>query len=358
MCRFALLLFVFAIAAPGADTVHYYPTERGRTFKAEDVTVSRDTYETVVYQEKGGRTVTVEAERIQWIEYADASLDFLDGKKALDQGNYGDAVFFFERSREQMKGVRDWAKPYTYYHLGRSYHLAAESGAFDRTRYEKAIQFYEEAVLADPKTRFLRECHFYSAQCNIGLNKIDEAISNLDLLQNTVNEAQNATWAFRVCLWQGHISLKQGKYDEAIGRYEKAKRVGEGQAEAGLAIGKCYIEQKQFSQALRTFDEIKERGTPAIQAAAKNGIAACYLAQQDYQKARRVVLEVIVKYSAVSEYQPEAFFIAATCYENLKNREPGSLQRAMVYYKFLKTGYPTSPWARKAAIRLEELTRK
>lgn len=360
--KYLTLLLLFFAASLSADSIYF---KKGVV--RADVEVVEETYQKVMYKEEGrANPVPATADNIDWIEYSDSPREFGEGRNAINLGDYEGAIACLKDALEvaQRTQIRPWIHHYTQFHLGRAYHKWADSGSLDPEKYETAITHYQKTIESDANTRFLFACYLHIAQCKFKLQDFAPAREKLAKLAELASkESKDPQWQFQALLWQGHIDLAQKNYGGALGKYREAQNVPakEGDTwkdEAHLAVGQCYVAQKEFATAKRHFEKIIADASGKnweLLLGAQNGLAICYIEEGNPVQARRLVIEGIQRYPGAVQQQARAFFIAAECYEKLADKEPGAIARAKAYYQLLCAGHSESEWGRKAARQLQKM---
>ena len=358
----ASLLFSHPISA---DNIYF---KKGGAVR-NNVEVLEENYQKILYkEEKRPNPIPLSSDLIDRIEYSDTPRDFADAMTAFNLGNYEDAVSLLEVA-QNTQGVRGWLTQYVSFHLARAYHAWAESSNYpDPQKYEKAVGHYQKTLESAPETRFLFACHLYTAQCYLFLKKYNEAKQSLAILQSIAKEkSKDATWLFLSLFWQGHVAIAENDYAAALSRYRDASLISLSKEndslrdEAVLAIGDCYVTQKDFVNGMRHFEKIELESAAdrvELKAGAKNGIAACYFEKGEILKARILAIETILKYPGAVSQQAKSLFLAAKCYEKLADKEKGARARSKVYYQLLATGHSSTELGRKAAKILQRWKEK
>ena len=356
------LVFVCIVTASVfADTI-YFKNGTSRT----DVRVLSESNTKVSYELRN-RSISVETETVDFIEYSDGPQELVAGKGAINKGDYEGAVALLNSAAEVAAlppVAGSWFKVYNNYFLGKAYQGWADSDPLQSALYKTAIKHYEMA--AQPGSRYLYECYFGIAQSYLNLKDYSKASSYLSKLEADAGSNNSEYWKIQAMLWQGHKYTEQKNFTTAISKYQRAQALAEKKElnslrrEAAVAIGNCYIQDNKFSQATSHFESMRgsaDRGDFELIAAAENGLAMSLLQQGKVQEARRKALNVILNYFEAEEERPQALYIAGLCNEQA-TKEKEHLKRAQTCYEFLTKGYPGNPWTVKALRRLQKITRQ
>ncbi|WP_372368719.1 tetratricopeptide repeat protein [Candidatus Uabimicrobium sp. HlEnr_7] len=357
-----LIFMLIAIHIVSADTI-YFKNGTSRT----DVKIIKDSYAKIAYELRK-RTVSVQTERVDWIEYSDSPQELIAGRGALNKGDYEGAVSLINSAAEAASlppAAGPWFFVYSNYLLGKAYQGWADSDPQQSDLYKTAIKHYQDAA-SKPESRYLHESYFGIAQCYINLKEYSKASQSLSKLEADAGRNSSDYWKIQATLWQGHKSLAQKSFTSAVSKYQRAqslaskKELTKLEREAAIAIGNCYIQDKKFSRAKSHFESLKdaaEKNDYELLAAVENGLAMSLLEEGKITSARRKALNVILDYFEAEEERPQALFIAGLCNEKA-TKEKNHLKRAQACYRFLTQGYPGNPWTTKALRRLQKITQQ
>jgi len=96
------------------------------------------------------------------------------------------------------------------------------------------------------------------------------------------DQPNNPLYAFTL-MRQGSVLLQQGRFEDALKRFQEADAHSPGNATVHNMIGLCYLNMKQYDEALQAFDRALDL-IPSF-TDARNNRGATYLALGEYQLA-------------------------------------------------------------------------
>jgi len=122
----------------------------------------------------------------------DASYDLAISRR--DQGEYTTAAFYFHKALAGMKDNRKWAAEYCNYGLAdalfRAGHYRGYTGK-SGVQYAPPSTYYQKALMANPKSRFLLDIQVKVGECLIAEGKLDEAEQWLAQAEKTVKSLRD-----------------------------------------------------------------------------------------------------------------------------------------------------------------------
>lgn len=341
-----------------ADTIYF---KRG-TIHSE-VTIKSESYKEVVYK-RGEAELKVSSFSIRDIEYSDTPPAFTDGKNAIKKGHYEEAIRWLGEALDDKAVVGKWLNEYANYNIGFAYHRWADN-IDDGDKYEQAVNYYKKVLNKNAHSRFLYNCLLFMGECYIRLEEHDLAEKQFQKLKKLLKEGEERPlWLFQVELWEGHLAFEKNDYETALVKYKKAEKITKEKKLINLrndtitAITNCYIANKDFSGAevyLKGILRSANRDSYELVVCAKLGQALLFLKQNKVFTARRIAVEIILRYPQVSIQQANALYLVGQCYEKLIGKEKGAKKRAKTYYQMLKLAHPKSKWAVKGSQRLYKL---
>jgi tetratricopeptide (TPR) repeat protein len=265
-----------------------------------------------------------------------------------DQGNYTEAIKYYEKSLE----IREKTLPANHPHLATSYN---NIGAVyvNMGEYSRALSYYEKALEIKQKTLPANHPHLASSYNNIGgvydkMGEYSKALSShekaLEILQKTLpaNHPDLAGSYGNI----GGVYYNMGEYSKALSYYEKALEIFEKTLPANhphLAtsynnIGAMYVNMGEYSKALSYYEkalEIKQKTLPANHphlATSYNNIGEVYRNMGEYSKALSYYEKALeISQKTLLANHPDS----ATSYNNIGGvyKNMGEYSKALSYYE-------------------------
>ena len=346
----ALLVATLANHARADEIVLYKGDAR------TDVTVTDETYEGVVYRQKGiPAPQNYPAAKVREVIYTKRSKFYSFGDDAFAVGDYAKAAEFYKTAAASAK---NWEKQYGLFNVAECLRLS--------NKLDDAIKAYNELLTAVPKTRFVGDCYERIALCQRALRKPDDAKKTYEQLKGQVTlKNLGARWElladFRLLELQ-----EKGDPKGALAGYQelqtKAAEFPDVANMARLRVGYVMIQEKQIDKARKFFEDIiKDRqassGDMTIVAGAYNGLGTTYLAKPtltaaDYDAALFPFFRTIFHYGdslKQSELLAEALYQGGICLDSREGEN--NKKRAKILFSRCAEEFPTSEWAKKAALK-------
>ena len=311
----------------------------------DEVMIGSYDFKEIKYREKGRRPESVKGEEISEIRFRHAPAAYTTGLSQVRAGLYDRAVSSFTAARSSAKDD-SWVKVFATYWLGETHRLMGSQEALDT-----AIEEFGR-VVNTAGGHFVAPAAIYGlglAQASAGRG--GEAISTFGKL---AGGEFGDLWRLQAKVGEGNAYLDQKDAGKARQAFEianqTAMRYPSVRREAQVGIGKAYIMDKRYDDAVRFFDEII--GQPGVQNEVAGG---AWLGKGDcrYEEARagggnqKALKEAliayqtcVVRYAGVPEVYPKALYMSATIYKALNlNELAGHMEQE------LKSRCPSSQWA-------------
>lgn len=366
---FLLLLLVGALAAP--STVVEAQDKKGKKGKKDDrepaggsaaadqggkatlvledgrsregVDVKEEKFALIKFRDRG-RAEEIEGAKVVAIEYEDAPGQFLAGQSQL-------RASLFERAVQSFSGARNTAAEGTWlwfhatYYLGESMRQAGQAA--------EAIAEYQRLLEKGADHWLAPAAIFGLGQAQIAAERHDNAAATFKRLDTGFGDL----WGFRGKLGEGDALYAQKKYGPARGAYETAEKGATRYASirriAQVGIGKCYIADKRYDDAVRYFENIINATggvDPEVGGGAWVGIGDCRFEQaKANQDDRTKLVEALIayqtastRYAGVPGAYPRALFQSAIIYRKLNLPDLAKHQADE-----LKSRYPKSPYVKQ-----------
>ncbi|MHC5079839.1 MAG: tetratricopeptide repeat protein, partial [Planctomycetota bacterium] len=288
------------------------------------------------------------------IHYYDAPQAFRTAVGLVGSKKYREAIEQFDAA--EGAGAREWLKVHALFHKAECYRLL---GAQDASNYDTAVEMYDALLKEAPLTRFLAPALYYKGVSLRNAKKYGEANKAFQQLITEVGtKSLEESWASKADIAQARVKEAQGLFDEAEPKYDSIYQLNKSKdpAIANMALlrkGICKLKRKRYQEAKKYFEDLARKaegeGMQAreVRAGAAIGMGHCFYNDKNYLDARHWYLKAMVVYFS-DEFNPEAMFHAADCYEKLKGKEKGAGERAKWIFSDLISRYPNSEWAKKA----------
>ncbi|MHC4829908.1 MAG: tetratricopeptide repeat protein [Planctomycetota bacterium] len=313
----------------------------GRAY--ENVKIDDYTFKEIVYREKGRRKATVKGEDVAEIRFRYAPASFNTGLSQVRAGLYDRAVSSFTTARTQAKDGT-WVKVYATYWLGETNRLMGTSEALSTAvdEFKRVVDNAGDHYMAPAAIYGLGLAQAASGQGSAAIatfKKLDADFGDLWRLQGKVGE--------------GNAYLDQKDAGKARQSFEianqSASRYPSVRREAQVGIGKAYVMDKRFDDAVRFFDEIIAQ--PGVENVVAGG---AWLGKGDcrYEQARAsgndenslkealiAYQTCVVRYAGVPNVYPKALYMSSMLYKKLGLKDLSSRME-----EELRSRCPSSKW--------------
>gem|GEM_PF-3081530 len=332
--------------------------------------VTAETYEEVSYRQRGvSSEKKLSADKVREVIYGDQPAAYTQGIRFLEKMDFENAIASLKLSMEGS-GVRDWVKTYARLHMGRAYQLW---GASDKSKFQEAINTYNDLLADDPKTRFYAEVLLNMALAHSSNGDLSNAVATFERLGKEAYEKKlGVVWEARAKHEKAEAKLLAGQLDESERDFKSSETFCTEQAKktddvvlkaeldrlAGLdrlSQGKVLIKRKRYKQAQDFFKGVLSNSSSTLEAmaGAQNGLAECFLAEKKVKEAQNQFAIARVVYGAVSVEAAKATYYLGICCLELKEKEPKYKMMAQTYFQEVVTLFPATFWAKEAQKKLK-----
>jgi hypothetical protein len=261
--------------------------------------------------------------------------------------------------------LRAWVDEFANAGLGEAYRLL---GATDASQYAKALEAFDAARKANPKSTLLDRILTGVAECHAASGNVAAGVSAAKELLTAAKAAKNGDWEIAALELQARMELTDGKHADAARSYDALGRTVEselaseksvvrrGELElrrlvAAAAQGWVLVDKAEKSNASGDWSAARDyfNGLPAkygqkpvILAAKSNANGVMKFAAGEHEAARRLFEYTEVIYFGVADEVARSLYYQAECLKKL-GREPERADRI----RALKEYYPRSAWASK-----------
>lgn len=371
----AVVAFAFSASMPvraadsaeaAASTDSIVTIEDGVRKVIDDVVVESATYEKVTYTTKGNKR-DVPGKNVLSINWSDSPEDYRPGWSAVRAGAGDKARKLFRSSLDAKvaASLRPWVDEFANIGLGEAYRLL---GATDASQYDKALEAFEAARKANPKSIWLDRILTGIAECQAAKGNATGGISAAKELQTAAKAAKNGDWEIGALELQARMELSAGQHSDAARSYDALVRSVESELNsekstvrradlerrrlaAAAAQGWVLVDKAEKSKSDSDWSAAREyfNGLPAkygqkpvILAAKSNANGVMKFAAGEYEAARRLLEYTEVIYFGVADEVARSLYYQAECLDKL-GRKPERADRI----RALKEYYPRSAWASK-----------
>ena len=257
---------------------------------------------------------------------------------------------------------------------------------FNQQRFDPAIVYFDKSLKFPIDEQISNSASFYKAESTYGLKKVDEAAQ---LYSQISKNPKSGIYARKSLYALGYIYYNQKKYGQALSYFKEFTNNIEGMEsdmieDAYARLADCYLAAKNYSEAIRTYEQVAAKGKVDKDYAIFQK-ARAYVYMNREQEARQQ-FEMLIKQYPSSKYLDDAYFqladiefqnqsysAAVKGYTRMINEKPTSylipaalLRRAQSYYNLqvyeqaivdfrkLLTEYPDSPSASSALEGIQE----
>lgn len=277
-------------------------------------------------------------------QYADAS-QYVIGWIYFQQNNFREAINNYNQLI--TKYPRSQLRPIVYYSMGDSY--------FNLGQYDSSIVFYNKVLEEFPNTTYILDAVNGIQYAYLAKDQIDNAVNFIDRF---INSNPNSRYSDQLFFKKGDIYYSMDDYSKAaeayrdfVTKYPSSPLV----SNAYYWIGKSSANLKRTNEAIDNFNIVLERTKKSdISISAALDLAAIYIEQKQFSTAIKV-LNSIIESMPTSNSIPELLFIRASA-EYKENK----LADAINSYDQIITYYDGSIFASKSKVELGiiEINRK
>jgi len=336
-----VLVILIALPLPAQESRVAPATGKDQvTLKSGDVWPGVNVESETYLQVKVTGKDPIDTTKIESIRHGDAPPDYFLAESNIRRGQYQDALKRLEKARGAK--ARPWLKHYCQYYKAFCLQKLAEAQG---RGYEAAIKEYDALIKAQPKGIWVPQATLGIVECYYLSGGLDKAMAKL---QEVAKSDFPEYWKLKAKIWEGRLKLAQGKGEEAAAILsevtESTKKVlPEIYNEAVLYLAEALTRAKKFDEAEQLLRNlVNEAQSDKLKAAAHNALGDCFMAQNKVKEARFEFLRTVVLYFKQPEEYARALFMAAQCFELLKDANGADKLRAK-----LKKECPDSVWAKR-----------
>jgi tetratricopeptide (TPR) repeat protein len=361
--------------------------------------VEQDDYVQVTGK-RGAAPAKVYAYQVKDVIRADRDANYSQALEKRGEGRYRLAMLYFQKALAAMT-TQKWAAEYCNYGLAESLY---EEGLFkgytgkSGNAYSPPSVYYQKALAANPKTRFLPDILVKLPVCLAEEGKLDEAEAKLKEAEARLKAYRDET--IKVHSGFGDVADRaaaqlaiagarlierkaaegKAKWDDAKERYLsarfKAAKFPDAMGEAVDGLLRVLINMKDYNGAKAEAEGLVEKFKkesdmkmlpmlPAAymvlgkanlaQAAEMEGRGAAIPSRSAYAEARWWFLHVVAQFFDNDEYVAQAYYFAGLCCDKLRELEPDAGEMAVRYWKRIVRNFPRSEFCPRAQTELNRV---
>ncbi|NIJ54128.1 tetratricopeptide repeat protein [Dyadobacter arcticus] len=257
---------------------------------------------------------------------------------------------------------------------------------FNQGRFEPAIGMFEKSIKFPLDEQLYNSASYYKAESTYGLKRVDEAAAQyLQISKNT----KSGIYARKSLYALGYIYYNQKKYGQALTYFKEFTANIEGMdaqmvEDAYSRLADCYLAAKNYSEAIRTYEQVAAKGKVDKDYALFQKARAYVYMNREVEAKRQ--FELLISSFPASRFLDDAYFqladmdfqsqsysAAVKGFTRMVNEKPKSylipaalLRRAQSYYNLqvyeqaivdfrkILTEYSDSPSASSALEGIQE----
>lgn len=166
---------------------------------------------------------------------------------------------------------------------------------YEMKKYKPASNELQALIQSDPNFPFREQAYFLLGECQHQLGNIDNAIKNHEIVARQLKGKLAPNALFRM----GYIKFMEKEYNSAIrdfsdlrAMYSKNKYA----PEAGIYLGRCFLELKNFKKAQGVFGGLADKGE--VKAKATLWLSETFLRQKQYETAIDILKPALRKFAS------------------------------------------------------------
>ncbi|MBX3469912.1 MAG: tetratricopeptide repeat protein [Planctomycetes bacterium] len=324
-----------------ASTIATLVLEDGRT--REGVDVREEKFAAIKFRDRG-RNDEIPGDRVVEIRYQAAPGAFTGGVSQYRGGAFDRAVQSFTACRNAAQDGT-WVWFHATYWLGESQRQAGNAGEAV-TELQRFLEKGADHWLAPAAI-------FALGKAQIDAGRHANAVTTFKRLDSGFGDS----WGLRGKLGEADAQFAQNQFAQARAAYETAERSASRhpgiRRQAQVGIGKCYVADKRYDDAVRYFEGIISQSggvDPEVGGGAWVGIGDCRFEQakasnNDQNRLKEALIAyqtAVVRYAGVPGAYPRALFQSAQIYRLLNLPDLAKHQEDE-----LRSRYPKSPLVRQ-----------
>ncbi len=228
-------------------------------------------------------------------------------------------------------------------------YVAAES-AYTNGDCVSAVESLDKYLSKHPNGNYLLNAHYYKADCDLKLNRKDDAVLSLEYI---ISQPRNM-FSEPALVAASAIYYDQGKYSKAVNNYLHLLEVAEEQSnisDAIVGVMRCYYRLEEYSNTIKSASDVLniEKLRAEVKREAWFNIAKSYFAINNIDMAleyfRKNAVEVNSIEGAESKYRVAEILYDRGEYTNAEEE----------IYDFIEKNTPHQYWMGKAFLLLSDV---
>ena len=201
---------------------------------------------------------------------------------------------------------------------------------YNLKQYKAASKTLQELIKSDPHFPYREDAYFLLGDCQHKLGNIDSAIKNNEIVARQLKGKLAVNALFRM----GYIKFMQKEYRSAIRDFSDLKALyteDKLAPEAGIYMGRCYLEMKEYGRAQAAFGALTEQNP--VQAKATLWLSETLLRQKKYDSVIDILKPALRSFTGDTLY-PNLLFNYANALMGQKKYKAASAEFAKVVNDF------------------------
>lgn len=202
---------------------------------------------------------------------------------------------------------------------------------YENKKYETAIKVMNNVLRVGGENSPYREhALFLLGDCHFKLKNLDEAAKYDEIVAKKIK----GRFASEALFQLGYIRFIQKKFKDAVkeftdfrATYRHSKHI----AEAGIYLGRSYLELKDYGKAQEVFGALTN--VPTVKAEATQWLAKTFMQQRRYNEAIDILSPAIKRFTT-DELLPNLLFDLGKCYQEIQNYKEASKSFARIADQF------------------------
>ncbi|MBZ5659540.1 MAG: tetratricopeptide repeat protein [Acidobacteriia bacterium] len=186
----------------------------------------------------------------------------------------------------------------------------------DQTKYEAASDAFAEYLKLKPEDR---GAHFDRAYALLNLDRLDDALAELDLADKGASPAPESL------KMRGEIYMQQKKWKEAAETLTQAVKLSPSDSETAYWLGHVDFELRDYPAAIGLLSQVYKQNPQSADALRE--LASALFLHEDYAAA----LGAMDRLDKMEPPKPGSWFVRAICYDKLSRKA----EAVDAYQKFL-----------------------
>ncbi|HLA85547.1 MAG TPA: tetratricopeptide repeat protein [Thermoguttaceae bacterium] len=224
---------------------------------------------------------------------------------------------------------------------------------FSQDQFDRAQEAFAAQREAVPNGRLVADAAFMEGECLLKSKKYDEAIAAYERMADMAQKPLGDDFATLAMLHAGQAAAKLKQWDRSLKLFERAAKAEPNSAYQGDALYEQALIQERLdrpNEAAKLFALVPTKTEREVAVLSRMKLGKLLVRQKKHSEAIRTFYEVIYGGADFPQWQDDATFEAAQCFEALSDKT----QAAKLYRELLEK-YPKSNKADEANQRLKAI---